>query len=136
MRAFREMVLMSFLLALVTISDQPSAIAGTAEMGSCKATAFPYSRKQSKKDFARLFAKLDRNALREYYFHELTIPLPRDSVGHHLGTYLSNTEIDKDWRAFYETLEWASDHKLDLTEICEVYQRVLSSKLQEKLERK
>lgn len=109
---------------------------GVVSADECKSSKFPYARKQSNEAFGKLFQALDREALIQYYFSELT-DLKKDSVAKPLATYLAQTENNNDTRGFFKSLRWAANldgdqpggpKPLKLKEICAVYKKVLSSR--------
>ena len=121
----------TWITALVVVGALVSAGAQAAgPLVECKATAFPYKRVQKKQDFKRLFDRLDREALTQYLFAEVTQP-KGPGVADHLLAYLAGTEQNDDLRGFFELVRWGAEvsddksvpKKINLAEICEYYRK-------------
>lgn len=109
------------------------ASAGPSSGYSCKATPWPFSRTQSRRDLYKQMEQLDRATLVEYYFGELTQRSHKPSLAQPLAVYLIGTELDPDLRGFFRFLKAgarlngtsAKPRLLKKGEICDSYGKVL-----------
>jgi hypothetical protein len=132
MRSLSGSAAMLILIALLNASLARGNTVGTPK---CKAARWPFSRVQSKRELIKQMEELDRSALVEYFFGELTLPETKQNVANSLALYLAQTETNLDLRSFYKFLETGANlrapkdqwRKLKLREVCEVYAKVLAA---------
>jgi hypothetical protein len=99
---------------------------------SCMASEFPYSEKMSDQQLNRLFGSLEREALVQYFYAELTTPQENPVVGRKLASYLEKTEKQSDLKDYYKALAEAahfnqtstSSNPIPMIEICSLQNRV------------
>jgi hypothetical protein len=98
----------------------------------CPIIAWQFARKQSKHDFARIFARVDRAVLEANMLNEVTQPAnDGGEFPYSLLTYLIRTENDPDMRGFWEVVQFGADLKsetskvraIDPTELCGYYKK-------------
>ena len=100
-------------------------------LAPCRAAKFPYGRTQSRDGFQRLFDRIPRRNLVQYFFSEVTKPR-NPSVAKPLSVYLIGTEANTDLREFFELVTYSADvawdsepRALPMQEVCDIFHRVV-----------
>jgi hypothetical protein len=102
MRTFKSVGIFAVLL-LTLLGSVP---AGAKPAGrSCKMTAWPFAREQTPRQLGKIFYRADREALRQYLFHEMTTQ-QKPALTRKIASYLIDTERDERRKNFYEGLIW------------------------------
>ena len=122
---------MKLFLVVVILMSQLSFASG-----ECKATKFPFARKQKKAELKSLFDQLSRDDLKQYLFYEVT-NASSDDLGDKILNYLKHTEQDKLTKGFFEAIQFGrapelKDNKpvqngvrvLKLQEVCELNEKL------------
>ncbi len=97
---------------------------------SCIASEFPYSEKMSDQQLNGLFGSLEREALVQYFYAELSTPQENPVVGRKLASYLERTEKQSDLKDYYKALAQAaqltesSSKPIPMIDICSLQNRV------------
>jgi len=125
-------------LLLGVLSSQASETEVTG-IKACEAVKWPYAKKQSKKDLAKLLHSMELTTIEAYFLYELTQEKLEDDLGKLLGFYLSKMETREGLKGLYETLADTLESRLkdkdqkppSLKEICEIKKQVIEAKVTE-----
>jgi hypothetical protein len=126
---FPSLIPTLLLLSLLTATFAP---AGEA---SCLGKKWPYSKKDSPRNFRNRFDRIDRRALIGHFLAEMTQAQEKPFL-QSIATYLIHTELDPDKRAFFELLQTTGELNntkeknrtrsiaLNSRELCQIYDQV------------
>lgn len=130
---FLSVSVLTMLLALPITAHAVKETKGRADKIAsqleCRATPWPFSRKDDARSLKSLLDGIKRGAVIEYFFAELVHP-GRPSLASSLGKFLAGTELNPDLRAYWKLLVMASEDpaaEIELKEVCSLYAKVLTS---------